>query len=72
MISQNPLIFILDLDGTIIGDCIYQTIIQNIENVAKKNKIRTTLNKQLQESYQPQSKLIRPFFQSFITNFTSF
>lgn len=71
MISQNPLIFILDLDGTIIGDCIYQTIIQNIENVAKKNKIRTTLNKQLQESYQPQSKLIRPFFESFITNIRS-
>jgi hypothetical protein len=72
MISQNPLIFILDLDGTIIGDCIYQTIIQNIENVAKKNKIRTTLNKQLQESYQPQSKLIRPFFESFITNIRSY
>ena len=72
MISQNPLIFILDLDGTIIGDCIYQTIIQKIENVAKKNKIRTTLNKQLQESYQPQSKLIRPFFESFITNIRSY
>jgi len=72
MISQNPLIFILDLDGTIIGDCIYQTIIQNIENVAKKNKIRTTLNKQLQESYQPHSKLIRPFFESFITNIRSY
>lgn len=66
MISQNPLIFILDLDGTIIGDCIYQTIIQHIDNVAKKNKIKTTLNKQLQESYQPQSNLIRPFFEQFV------
>ena len=66
MISHNPLIFILDLDGTIIGDCMYQTVVQHIDTVAKNNKIRTTLSKQLQESYKPDSKLIRPFFQYFV------
>ena len=38
--DHMPYIFIIDLDGTIIGDCTYQCDIYNIENIMKKNAIR--------------------------------
>jgi hypothetical protein len=71
MISQNPLIFVLDLDGTIIGDCVYQTVIQHIDDAAKKQNIKTTLSKQIRESYDSSSKLIRPYFKYFIKHIRS-
>ena len=64
---SSPLIFILDLDGTIIGDCTYQSILFNIESILKNNKIRAKADSQLLESYKPESRLIRPFFKYFIT-----
>ena len=39
MVDNIPHIFILDLDGTIIGDCSYQCEIFNIQNILIKNKI---------------------------------
>ena len=36
---MEPYVFIIDLDGTIIGDCSYQCDIYNIQNIMK-NKIK--------------------------------
>lgn len=66
MTSQEPYIFILDLDGTIIGDCAYQVIVQNIEDIAKQNKIKTNSKDMLINCYSQSSKLIRPYFKYFI------
>ena len=54
--------FIIDLDGTIIGDCAYQIILYNIENILRKNNIKNKSDNLLLESYKPSSKLIRPYF----------
>jgi len=64
--SSSPLVFILDLDGTIIGDCAYQAILFNIENILKNNKIKAKADNILLDSYKPESKLIRPYFKYFI------
>ena len=66
MTSQEPVVFILDLDGTIIGDCAYQVIIHNIEDVARQNKIKTNSKDMLVNCYNESSKLIRPYFKHFI------
>jgi hypothetical protein len=68
MTSQEPFIFILDLDGTIIGDCAYQVIVQNIEDVAKANKIKINSKEMLIDCYNESSSLIRPYFKYFINN----
>mgnify|MGYP000162127778 CR=1 FL=1 len=68
MTSQEPFIFILDLDGTIIGDCAYQVIVQNIEDVAKANKLKVNLKEMLIDCYSESSNLIRPYFKYFINN----
>ena len=62
----EPLVFILDLDGTIIGDCTYQSILFHVENILRDNKIKAKADTQLLESYRPDSKLVRPFFKYFI------
>jgi len=64
--SSSPLVFILDLDGTIIGDCAYQAILFNIENILKSNSIKAKADSMLLDSYKPESKLIRPYFKYFI------
>lgn len=66
MISTENIYFILDLDGTIIGDCAYQVIMHELECLAKMNKIKSKFNNALLDHYHPQSKLIRPFFRYFI------
>lgn len=63
-VSTEPLVFILDLDGTIIGDCGYQVCIYNIERILKKNKLRIS-EENLKSCYTTKSKLIRPFFKLF-------
>lgn len=64
---MEPLVFILDLDGTIIGDCAYQVILYNIECIIKQNKLKSGINKLLLNSYKPSAKLVRPFFKYFIS-----
>jgi len=70
--NVEPYVFILDLDGTIIGDCRYQCDIYNIQEIIKKNtsqsllKNKTLCDKKLFESYNSESLLIRPFFSKFI------
>ena len=39
-INHEPYIFVLDLDGTIIGDCTYQCEIYNIQEIIKSNLIQ--------------------------------
>ena len=69
--NNDPYIFLLDLDGTIIGDCSYQCDIYNIQEIIKKNsqtnfKSKTICEKHLNDSYNLESRLIRPFFSNFI------
>jgi hypothetical protein len=69
--TNVQLVFIIDLDGTIIGDCSYQVMVQNIDNIAKLNKVKVKSPTMLSDSYKPDSKLIRPFFKYFISQIRS-
>ena len=60
------LVFILDLDGTIIGDCIYQCEIYKIYLILAKLGIKLKINEILEDCYKEKSKLIRPYFSYFI------
>lgn len=68
----EPYIFIIDLDGTIIGNCSYQCDIYNIMELIKtydkknSNKSKIICDKYLNESYNEKSLLIRPYFFDFI------
>lgn len=64
--TATPQIFILDLDGTIIGDCKYQSILYSIEKYFKKNGIKTKSTDFLNKSYSEKSKLIRPDLKYFM------
>jgi len=70
--NAEPYIFIIDLDGTIIGDCNYQCDLYNIIELVKKykmkglNKYTALCNKYLNESYSEKSLLVRPHFFTFI------
>jgi len=59
-------VFILDLDGTIIGNCAYQAILYKISLILNKLKIKIKINNILEEYYNEKSKLIRPFFVYFM------
>jgi len=59
-------VFIIDLDGTIIGDCIYQAEIYKIYLILNKLKIKIKINEILEECYNEKTKLIRPYFKFFI------
>jgi hypothetical protein len=61
---MNNYVFIIDLDGTIIGDCIYQAEIYKISLILNKLKIKIKINEILEECYK--TKLIRPYFKLFI------
>ena len=76
---MDPYIFILDLDGTIIGDCSYQCDLYNLQCILKKNiksfnkitassfnKNKIECEKNLNHSYNKESLLIRPHFTKFI------
>jgi len=70
--NAEPYIFIIDLDGTIIGDCNYQCDLYNIIELVKKyrmkglNQYTALCNKYLNESYSVKSLLVRPHFFTFI------
>ena len=62
MTSQDPFVFILDLDGTIIGDCAYQVIIHNIEDIAKQNKLKTYSKDMLQSIFKVDKTIFQTFY----------
>jgi len=61
-----PFVFIIDLDGTIIGDCIYQCEIYKIYLILAKLGIKIKINEILETAYTEKSRLIRPHFTNFI------
>ena len=65
---DNELIFILDLDGTIIGNCMYQSDLYFLQNIQKKYNIKILNNNNLIKSYNKDSNLIRPYFMYFYNN----
>ena len=66
MITNNNYVFIIDLDGTIIGDCVYQSEIYKISLILNKLKIKIKINDILDEFYNDKSKLMRPHFFHFM------
>jgi len=70
---MEPYVFILDLDGTIIGDCTYQCEIYTIQDIINKKrdknlvKTKMAMEKKLVESYCKNSLLIRPHFTKFMS-----
>jgi len=68
----EPYIFVIDLDGTIIGNCTYQCDIYNIMELMKiynkkeLNKYKILCEKSLNNSYNNKSLLMRPHFFYFI------
>ena len=64
---QLPMVFILDLDRTIIGDCKYQSMRYSIQNLNKKTKGGISIP----AAYKQGSKLIRPHFEYFINTMKS-
>lgn len=64
--SLSPFIFIIDLDGTIIGDCSYQVLMNNMDDLIKKNGGKIINKGLLSSYYDMKSKLIRPYFVYFI------
>ena len=63
--SDLEVIIILDLDGTIIGNCCFQADLYNLQLIQKNNKIKLTNNINLINAYNNTSKLIRPYFINF-------
>jgi len=61
---DKELIFVLDLDNTIIGNCTYQSDIHILHMYQKKYNIKI-INNNLVASYKENSKLIRPYFEYF-------
>jgi len=66
------LVFILDLDGTIIGDCIYQCEIYKIYLILAKLGIKIKINEILEQCYKEKSKLLRPSFMYFINKMNEY
>jgi|694.fasta_scaffold05438_20 hypothetical protein len=66
------IVFILDLDGTIIGDCIYQCEIYKIYMILAKLGIKIKINEILENCYNEKSKLIRPYFSLFINKMNEY
>lgn len=69
---MNNYIFIIDLDGTIIGDCKYQNYLYNIKIILDKFNIKYDIQNDIKEAYSNNSLLIRPYFTYFITKMKSF
>ena len=63
---MNDYVFIIDLDGTIIGDCVYQAEIYKISLILNKLRIKIKINDILEECYKEKTKLIRPYFKLFL------
>ena len=62
-----PFIFILDIDGTIVGNVKYQVARYSlVEDIRKSSGKRLTEKRDVPISYHPESMLIRPGFQEFL------
>lgn len=59
-------VFIIDLDGTIIGDCVYQCELYKIHLILRKLGVKVKINEVLESSYKEKTKLLRPYFSYFI------
>lgn len=64
ILSNEPILFILDLDGTIIGNCEYQVLLYDIMNNIKKIS-NAKFKKKIIENYKSKFKLTRPYFKYF-------
>jgi hypothetical protein len=69
ILSNEPILFILDLDGTIIGNCEYQVMLYDIMNNVKK--VSGKFKKALIENYKSKHRLTRPYFKYFFNSMKS-
>lgn len=64
--SNNlPYIFILDWDGTIVGNVTWQSQQHNLHNLLRKHGFKTNKQYQIPPAFYPNAKLVRPSFASF-------
>lgn len=70
--SHLPFIVILDLDGTVVGNVNFQSQQYSLHLTLKKYGFK--LNKQyvIPPAFNPNSKLVRPYFSSFITDLENY
>lgn len=59
-------VFVIDLDGTIIGDCVYQCEMYKIYLILRKLGINVKINEILEDAYKEKTRLLRPYFSYFI------
>jgi hypothetical protein len=66
MTSGLPYVFVLDLDGTIIGNCSYQCQQYTMLNTLKKMGYKVPSVNTCSQAYSPQQQLVRPGLVSFM------
>ena len=55
-------IFVIDIDGTMIGNCTYQALLYKFILYCKKSNINININEYIHKIYNQDNKLLRPFF----------
>jgi len=70
--AMPPMCIVLDLDGTIIGDIIYQVMLYDVFEECKLQKVHTACTNKIKKELQEQVKyaltkgMVRPHFKSFM------
>ena len=74
--SGLPFVFVLDWDGTIVGNVNFQSerhrLLQTLSKTSLKVKANSAMTARIPKAFQPNSLLIRPGFCNFLTRMTDF
>ena len=62
---SSPLVLLLDVDGTLVGDVVHQVALYDITRKIKQSKARMTYSAKDMRDYIETSAIIRPGFKSF-------
>jgi hypothetical protein len=61
-----PYVFVIDIDGTMIGNCSYQSQRYSLLNILRKMGYKVPSIASCSQAYSPQQALVRPGFSTFI------
>ena len=67
-----PLIFIIDIDGTMVGNVEFQVQQYSLHNSLKKHGFKANKQHEIPPAFYPNAKLVRPGFGSFIKTLQKF
>lgn len=59
-------VFIIDIDGTMIGNCHYQLALYNFMLYCKKQNVKFNIDDYMRKVYNQDNKLLRPYFLYFM------